>query len=516
MQPDPVKQAESDHQADHQSVPQPDRQSALKRDADGDRERPVSPRTDGRLRRWLLGLFGLAALSGALLSYALETINVPPRRLPEYIVHRASGHNPTIVATGAWLADTLMAQDRGVPRSMPPLRLRLGAQPEAVTPTAAQRQVAVASISQALQAIDHAQPGDVITFAPGRYRFTGSAIEIGSPGTLDRPITVRAAQPDTVQLEFDMTEGFRVAAPYWHFENLKIDGVCRDHGACEHAFHVVGKASHFMARNNTITNFNSHFKINAERGNAPDDGLIDGNTLTNDSVRETGNPVTVIDLVAASRWTIRKNLLADFFKGQADQISYGAFAKGGGSQNLFENNIVLCEYQLHPAGQRVGLSLGGGGTGAAYCRDKRCITEQSDSTIRGNLIASCSDDGIYLNAAATSTILHNTLIDTGGISVRYPQSSADIEGNLVDGKIRMRNEALLRMKDNLDTSMTRLYLGSHPVRDLFSGAAAGTFGGQIPRRAAGTPASGAPDLCGTPSSGPHAYGAFDRFADCLR
>src|SRR5437763_779831 len=83
---------------------------------------------------------------------------------------------------------------------------------------------------------------------------------------------------------------------------------------------------------------------------------------------------------AASHWIIRGNLISDFIKAQGDQISYGAYAKGAGSDNRFEQNIVLCESLLRGfAGQRVGLSLGGGGTGKELCRDKRCITEQDGS-----------------------------------------------------------------------------------------------------------------------------------------
>jgi parallel beta-helix repeat protein len=71
-----------------------------------------------------------------------------------------------------------------------------------------------------------------------------------------------------------------------------------------------------------------------------------------------------------------------------------------------------------------------------------------DSTLRANLIASCSDEGIYLNSAARSKLIHNTVVGTGGISVRCPASSAEIEGNLVEGIIRSRDSGILRLGDN--------------------------------------------------------------------
>ena len=126
-------------------------------------------------------------------------------------------------------------------------------------------------------------------------------------------------------------EGIVVSAPRWTFENLTIRGACRTHDRCEHAFHVVGGATGFIARNNTITDFNAHFKINSLGGKHPDKGSIEHNTLRNNSVRNTAQPVTIIDIVAASEWTIASNLITDFVKAKGNTISYGAFAKGAGA-----------------------------------------------------------------------------------------------------------------------------------------------------------------------------------------
>ncbi len=471
-----------------------------------------------RTRFVIVALVLFAALTGAAISYALEVIGVAPRRLAPYVEQRAAGHNPTIVAIGHWMGDTLRAADRGPAGTPRRLRLMIGAQTEAARNGAAApvRKVQVASTVAAAAAFANALPGDDITFAPGRYRFTGAYLAANRPGAKGRPITVRSAEPGAVVLEFDMTEGFLVSAPYWSFENLTITGVCSEHSDCEHAFHITGNATNFIARNNTIADFNAHFKINGVGRQMPDNGLIEGNTLSNTTVRHTGNPVTIIDMVAASGWMIRKNFLADFIKEQGNQTSYGGFAKGAGSSNVFENNVVLCEYLLRGLpGQRVGLSLGDGGTGPQYCRDQKCMTEQDGSTIRGNLIAACSDDGIYINRSASSKLIHNTLIDTGGISIRFPESTADVEGNLVDGRIRLRDGAIVRDVDNMDTSSTRLFVGSHPVRRLFEDANGGSFIGKIPRRAKRENAAAAPDLCGTTATDPPAYGAFADFSACV-
>ena len=455
-----------------------------------------------------------------VLAIVLDHINVPPRELSPYIERRASGHNQFIVDFGLWMGQTLLKLDRGEYHSHAMELTTIGAQAHALRPQVTQGTnsniVLVSSSAETLKAIAKARPGDVITLMPGTYRFKGKYIEVSQAGTDTSRITLRAESPNTVYLEFHMLEGFKVSAPYWTFENLHIHGACQEHGNCEHAFHIVSNAAHFIARNNTIVDFNAHFKINAENQMFPDYGLIEGNTLTNSSVRKTDNPVAPIDLVAASHWQIRHNLITDFVKAGGDKISYGAFAKGAGSDNRIEQNIVICEYKLQDIpGQRVGLSLGGGGSGKHYCRDESCITEQFGSLIQSNLIASCSDDGIYINRGASTKIIHNSLIDTGGITVRFGESSALVRGNLVDGLIRSRDGGLLHAIDNLDTSAWRLYLGIHPVRNLYVNAASLVFTWNDTPPGQNIREGSSQDLCGVLRSPHPIYGAFEDFSACL-
>ena len=464
---------------------------------------------------FLTTLVCLLALIAGVLLYALQDRGIAPRLLGPYLEHRSSGHNRLIEGVGRWTASVLTGQDREPASPQPLPASAIGAQSSLPVLSGAPV-VLVASADEARAAIARAQPGEAITFLPGSYRFDGGSIRVTRAGSAQAPITVRAAVAGSVLLEFALEEGFSVSAPWWRFENLTIRGVCKAHSDCEHAFHVSGGAHHFVAINNTISDFNAHFKINGADGRFPDGGTIDHNTLNNGSVRQTANPVTPIDLVAASGWTIRANLISDFVKADGNRVSFGAFAKGGGIANQFIGNIVICERLLTgQPGQRIGLSLGGGATEAAYCRDRKCITEQSGSTIESNLISACSDDGIYLNSAANSRIIHNTLLDTGGIDVRFPTSSAEIAGNLVDGAIRARNGGLLRQSDNLATATAWLYLGRHAQRSLFAAPAQLDlrWTGATPRRAAGT--APAPDLCGAARPLAPAYGAFEDFAACL-
>ncbi|WP_426194701.1 chondroitinase-B domain-containing protein [Massilia sp. DWR3-1-1] len=461
----------------------------------------------------------LLSLGSALI--ALDAEGVMPRVLAPYIERRSQGHNPVIEAGGRWAGAWLMAQDRGAPAPpelsgmpglpMPPLA-------QSAVPAAAGAAVLVATSEEVLAAIARAEPGDTITLLPGTYRFTNK-INVSRPGQDGRPVTVRAIDAGSVLIETGAVEGFKISAPFWRFENLSLRGVCSQDSECEHAFHVVGAAHHFVALGNTILDFNAHFKINAENRIFPDNGLIEGNTLSNSRPRRTANPVTPIDLVTASGWVVRSNVISDFIKAEGDRISYGGFFKGAGTDNVFEQNIVLCEHHLRGLpGQRVGLSLGGGGTDKELCRDRRCVTEQDRGVIRANLIASCSDVGIYINSAAGSIIAHNTLVDTSGIDVRFPETSATVDGNLVDGPIRSRDGGVVRENDNRSTPPVYAYFGYHPVRALFRTPAAFDFAwkdgaGVAPRRAGGVvPAP--PDLCGMVRPLLTAYGASEDFAAC--
>ncbi len=461
----------------------------------------------------------LCVMAGAIsiAAYLIDFIDQPPRTLAHYVEKRVAQHNPVIVKTGSLIADGLRFLDRG--GTFPYIRPLVPHKDDADDPEREERRntmntVAVRTSLDIVSAFANAKPGDTIELAPGVYRFHGSHIAAARPGTASNRITVRAARVGTAVLEHDMTEGFLVSAPYWTFENLIIRGVCINQNGCEHAFHVVGGARHFVARNNTIIDFNAHFKINGVNGLMPDHGLIEGNILSNTGIRQTASAVTPVDLVAASGWVVRRNFISDFIKTGGNKVSFGAFAKGGGSDNRFLQNIIICENQLKGAdGHRVGLSLGGGGTGPQFCRDKRCIIEQERGVIEANLIASCSDEGIYLNRSASSKVKHNTVIGTSGVTVRFPESSADVEGNIVDGGIRIRDDGIARKTDNLEDSPVQAYIGLTSIRDVYQGDGDFAWRGEPPRRGASLQAP--LDLCGSKRPTDPAYGAFERFSDCL-
>lgn len=462
----------------------------------------------------VISITALAAIWGTL-----EHFEYPPRLLGSYIERRSLGHHPLVESIGATSRTLLMTADRGQHgphRGYPDWAGARTAIKTFARESPAMHEVPVESSQELTRAIATARPGDAITIAPGTYRIRGAnSIPVVRPGRPGAAISVRATAPGLVTLEFEMVEGFHVQAPYWTFENLTIIGVCENDSACEHAFHVVGAGAHFVARNNTIMDFNAHLKVNGAGGRFPDHGRVERNSLTNGRVRSTNNPVTPIDVVGANDWSITDNLIADFIKSGGDKTSYGVFAKGAGERTRIERNVVLCEFLLSGhAGRRIGMSFGGGGTSSDACRDGRCIVEQAGGVMTSNLVAYCSDQGVYLNKAATSLLTHNTLIDTAGITVRFPESTAEVSGNLVDGVIVARDGGLLRAEDNIVTANAWLYLGLHPVRRLMANWALLDLAWQTeaPRRS--HTADTDHDLCGTSRSSTPTYGAFEDFVRC--
>jgi hypothetical protein len=484
---------------------------------DGQVIRPKQRSVTRRLLRLLVVLVCLGAVAGSVaVGVVLCQLGRTPREWAPYLQRRALKHRPLIVNSLDLVAWWLIHADRLAPSEPFKLPASLGASADRSGTAPDGRLRVVASLQALSEAAANAQPGDVIQLAPGKYHFGGYSIKFNQSGTAAAPITLRAARLDDAVIESDGVETFHVGAPYWHFENLSMRGVCGNHSDCEHAIHVVGGATGVVIRNNRFLDYNAHVKINGEGGQFPDRGVIEGNTFTDTAPRMTENPVTPIDLVAASDWRISGNIIADFVRADGGNATYGGFVKGAGEGNVMERNLVVCEWKLHGGtGQRVGLSLGGGGTDLDARREQgHNGFEQIGGVIRDNLIASCDDAGIYLNHAARSLIDHNTLLDTAGIDARFLETSATVTANIVDGTVRARDGASLRAMDNAVPFLLTLFTGWHPQRGFFTDPEALdlTWRKEPDRLPDSDPSV---DLCGRRRGGQSAPGAFDDFVFCL-
>ena len=314
--------------------------------------------------------------------------------------------------------------------------------------------VTVRDSKELAAAIVAAKAGHEITILPGDYRIGRLATPAG--GTEAEPIVVRAEKLGEVRIQVAAAEGFVVGHPWWRFENLDIEGACAPAYPCEHAFHIVGRASNTTIRRNRMTEFNAMIKGNGLTvGGArayPNDVLIEDNFMHNSGGRAVRVPVTPVDVVGGRRWTLRGNFMADFAKSAGDRITYGAFLKGNSRDGVFERNLVICEWR-HTGGIRIGLSFGGGGgESPAICEDGDCTAKHTGGIMRNNVIMNCpSDAGIYVNTARQTKIFNNTIFNANGIDVRFPVSSAEIRNNIIAGGIRSRDDGEVLAEGNLVT-----------------------------------------------------------------
>lgn len=319
---------------------------------------------------------------------------------------------------------------------------------QATRPPLADRQVH--SMEALAEAVLQAQAGEVIEVAPGTYAWPHT-LRTRTGGAAGAPIVLRAQRPGTVTFEVSALEGLVVRHPYWVIENLNWRGVCRVHNDCEHALHVVGAAIGTVLRNNHLSDFNAHVKVNGEGGRWPDGGLLQFNTLTNTAPRGVVNrPVTPFDLVGASAWVLRDNLVTDFVRPDLKSPAYGLFMKGGGENGRIEHNLVICTRgNISQFGTRVGISLGGGLTGGASARPGPDFTfEHRGGVVRNNVVAHCNEAGLDSNRAIESVFADNILVNTSGVLLRGG-SQVRVERNLLDGGITLRDTSSAQASENV-------------------------------------------------------------------
>lgn len=307
-----------------------------------------------------------------------------------------------------------------------------------------------------LSAMAQAQAGDVIQVVSSVVQLGGhKKFKTKNPGRPDQPITIRGNGPANTTLIVRRTAGLDINQPHWVVENLSFVSTCQgeQHRYCEHALHVYGNADHLIVRNTRMVDFNAAIKANGSgSGNErqfPDSVVIERSYFYNTTPRETGNPVTAVDVVGGQNWVLRDNVIADYARTKRDQVSYHAFLKGNSRGGTFERNLVLCEWR-HSGQIRIGLSFGGGGTSEGLCDQGSCDQEHVNGTMRNNIVANCpADIGIYLNKSANTQIYNNLLYRNGGIDVRFESSQATLRNNVVSGSIRARNGGTFEESNNI-------------------------------------------------------------------
>lgn len=334
-----------------------------------------------------------------------------------------------------------------------PLSARLDSQaaeswtiPQSLPPVPAQVRVReLHTVAELRAALAQAGPGDWLQLAPGDYPIE-QALLPARAGRADAPIVLRGSPG--ARLRVRGTMGLKLTQPHWVLEGLDFEGDCVRAADCEHALQVAGAAHHLVLRHNRFAEFNAALKINGESGRWPDQGQLLHNRIVNRAARTGPGPVVGVDLVGASDWRIEGNLIAGWAKSGGDRISYAIYLKGGGRGGRVERNLVLCAPRpgFEEQGHQVGISFGGGLTGAAYRRpDAPAGLEHHDGLARGNLILNCNDSSLDVNQSAAITLRANTWLGGGGLQVRGAGASAWAEGNRGSRDLRAFGDAQLEV-----------------------------------------------------------------------
>ncbi|MDV7102926.1 chondroitinase-B domain-containing protein [Vibrio sp. TH_r3] len=302
----------------------------------------------------------------------------------------------------------------------------------------------VSNSKQLAQAIKSALPGTSIIIKDGDYQLSGKRINVSkTTPTRTRPIRLMAQNPGKVNISMNSNEGLYLSQPYWLISGLRFIGDCG--GNCEHAMHIVGNAHSIEISHNEFIDYNAAIKVNGTKNKYPDSGLVTHNHFYANAPRNTSSSVTPINIDHANDWIVSHNIIRDFVKTGGNKVSYGAYIKGGANGGYFENNLVICNSsQTQYPSSSVGLSVGGGGMKS---RRNNAPYEAENITIRNNLIIHCSDVGIYINRGKNATINNNTLYNTMGLDLRFPQTSANVINNVIGGKLRLRDNSTAMLSE---------------------------------------------------------------------
>lgn len=402
-----------------------------------------------------------------------------------------------------------------------------GPQPEAIKP-ASLGTLWVSDEQSFEKALEDVLPGQDIVVKKGTYFFSSKRLNISQiTPSASRPVVLRAEEPGTVLLQLDGLEGIVINQPYWTVSGLTFKGVCPTPSDCDHALHIVGDADHSLVQNNVFIDFNAAIKVNRMADEFPDNGTIRRNHFYNTQPRDTSRSVTPINLDHGNAWSIDRNIIRDFIKSGGNQVSYGAFMKGGNEQGVIENNLVICNSTSRKYdGYQIGLSLGGGGMEQENRRGQIAF-EGDNHTVRNNIVLHCNDVGLYINKSSNSLVNNNILYHTSGIDVRFAQSSAELINNIVSGKIRERDQGKASASYNLILSPDYL-TEKQKLDDWFTSPAIGNFSPKddaiktkLTRSATEYPVtakgSSVSDFCGNPIKAQDTFaGAFKDSQNCFR
>jgi hypothetical protein len=341
--------------------------------------------------------------------------------------------------------------------------------------------VKVSTVDQLVNAVNNANPGDIISLADGNYNLDGIYLRLDTPN-----ISVRSTSGNREAVILDgnyqTTEIIQVVASNVTIANLTL------REAYDHPIHVMsGNATNTL---NTLI-YNVHIidpgqqavKINpATTGYYADNGVI---ACSHIELTDTGRThirnncyTGGIDMHQGRGWVFRDNLIEGFWC--ASGLSeHGIHLWRGGRDNVIERNV------FNDNARGIGLGMATSGTGRTYtdnaCPSASGYVDDFGGVIRNNFISANSsalfasqdgfDCGICLWNACNAQALHNTVYTANpsntfsSIEWRFPNTRATITNNLVNHTMRERDSAFGIQAGNL-TNATASWFASASTGDL--------------------------------------------------
>jgi hypothetical protein len=299
-------------------------------------------------------------------------------------------------------------------------------------------ELVVSNVNDLVSAFGAAVAGDVIRIMPGTYRLN-AALWTGNDGTPTNPILVTTDRVGDARLDFVNIEGVVINNPDWVLERIWINGACASAPDCESGLGVKPRASRFVLRESRITNWTQHVKGSRTPTQEVEDCVIMNSEFYDTSLRVPSG-TTPIDIVGGKRWHIFGNYIHDY--GGDDNGDYGIFLKGATSDGIVEQNLVICEKDFAGGGATVGISVGGGGTGAEFCPNNDCSCEDRNSIVRNNIVLHCNDTGLHSRRGCGSKFYNNIVFDTVlglQIQVNGPDEPIQIRNNVMTAGIEGQN-----------------------------------------------------------------------------
>ena len=242
---------------------------------------------------------------------------------------------------------------------------------------------------------------------------------------------------------------FALGAPRVTIAHLSI-GLVRFHGV-----QVRGEAGAHRARIYRVRLFDTGQQLLkgsfAQNGQTADEGRVECSTFEYTD-HAPSDYTDGIDLIGVKDWIIRDNRFVRI-RGPRDQgwsSGPAILAWGNSEGTLVERNLVIDCFR--------GIALGIGPGVAKRARGGApTLVDHRGGIIRNNVVINLNawaDEGIELNAVPDARVEFNTVITHGSlpwsISVRFPQSVAQVRNNLTSGPVLSRNGGTFRAAGNVE------------------------------------------------------------------